>query len=233
MNNMNGSLKAKSQWGRLFHLGWLLLGLLQLLMVSGCGQSASASDPLLSASSPSGQSTEEAGTAVAVMPVRVSRTFFESQVTGAIRLQGSDGNSGADTQSAIAWNELAPTDPAPADSAATGTVLADFRDHQGCASFQDANGVELCFNLMGDVDSFGLNAKEMSPNGLGAYVDRQLGQPCPGAAWDVHLVNAARAPAAGSASKVSSFTVSFVAKPAAGSSCNQGPVKVDVTVQRI
>lgn len=143
-------------------------------------------------------------------PVRVSRSFFESPVEGLINIQG------ASVPSAVAWKEQ----PQPGD-------------HPGCARFEQADGLELCFTLMNDVDSFGLNSREMSASGLGAYVGEKLGQPCPGVDWSLNLVSVSRRPVTGTSKAVTSFTVSYLAQVPSGSGCHASPAEVDLTIKKI
>ncbi|MBI3542829.1 MAG: hypothetical protein HY075_06090 [Deltaproteobacteria bacterium] len=40
-------------------------------------------------------------------------------------------------------------------------MIGDFRDHQGCATY-DELGVRLCFNILPDVSNVGVNARELT-----------------------------------------------------------------------
>jgi hypothetical protein len=173
---------------------------------SGCGQAGASS----AAGGASASASNAQPAANRPLPVRVSRSFFGSEVSGAIRVQG-----GAAQPSAVRWTE--------ANTSA---------DHPGCARLTDAGGVELCFNLMNDVDSFGVNEREMSVSGLESYLAERLGEPCPGVAWSVSLSSASRLPAAVSSREVTSFHAAYVAQPAAGSGCQAEPVSVELSFQR-
>jgi hypothetical protein len=51
-------------------------------------------------------------------------------------------------------------------------------DHTGCASFDDISGLKLCFHIMSDVSSVGVNARDTSIEGLcdGAFENPTLSQ---------------------------------------------------------
>jgi len=78
-----------------FYLGWLLLGSLQMIAFSGCGQSADSADVLLSAEPPT---QTERPSASQVAAVRVSRGFFSNSLAGTITVRGQN------TDSPIAWS---------------------------------------------------------------------------------------------------------------------------------
>src|SRR4051812_29463145 len=78
-------------------------------------------------------------------PVRVSRSFFGASVEGSVRLNGAP---------------VRPSGPVTWLEGPGGT------DHPGCAFFDPKGSLGVCFQLMNDVDSFGLNASEMQPVGL-------------------------------------------------------------------
>jgi hypothetical protein len=158
---------------------WLALGLVQLALLSGCS-GATAGDSLLSQgsgdpTSSSSHSESSMPPTQATQPLRLSRAFFEKSLVGSVTV-GSD-----KTESDVTWTELPPTSPAP-----TGPVIADLRDHKGCASYDSVGNVSLCFNIMPDVSSVGVNAKDVSVTGLcggkflnskfvdGSYVDGVL-----------------------------------------------------------
>lgn len=181
---------------------------LGLALLLGCGQSGEVNAvdapgaPVQILSSQAGQ--------VPVLPVRVSRSFFSSHVNGTIRVQGQSAETGA-----VGWSET----PAGADRV-------------GCARFSQAGGIEICFELMNDVDSFGVNGREMTEAGVAAYLSDRLGPPCPGVEWVVSLGGASRLPATVSSRAVTSFEVQFNAQAPAGSGCVAQPVRVDFSFQK-
>jgi hypothetical protein len=201
-------------------------GMVTVLANIGCGQKAAGSSES-GATAPQTQasagatSANAAGIVADQMPVRIARGFFEQSLSAEVKIQG------AAVESAVDWKEFPTTQAAPAPTAETGAVLADFRDHKGCATFKNAQGAELCFNIMGDVSNIGLNEREMQANGLGALIDQQLGQSCQGAEWNVRFVRGTRAQG--------SFTVTFSAEqtgaPQAG--CSSAPVEVALTLKQI
>lgn len=178
----------------LFPLSRMVLGVFLLMVAWVAGDGHARAD------SPSAQQP----------PIRISRSFFESAVEGAIRIQGTS------AASAIDWDEQ----PQPID-------------HPGCARFEQAGALQLCFTLMNDVDSFGLNKTEMVVSGLKDYLDDRVGPPCPGLGWDVSLVSVSRLPTAGTSKAVTSFTVSYLAQAPSGSGCNAAPAEVDLTLQKL
>ncbi|MGZ3688324.1 MAG: hypothetical protein ACXWPM_09370 [Bdellovibrionota bacterium] len=134
------------------YLVWLVLGAMELVAASGCsGTEASAS------ASPS------ASQAPIELPVRISRAFFEKSMVGEIHIRDLKGSETFSApSSSVDWREDPTTLPAPGPGA-----IADFRDFQGCAEFSgEAEGVELCFNVMPDVSSVGVNAKDTKVQGL-------------------------------------------------------------------
>jgi hypothetical protein len=142
--------------------------------------------------------------------VRVSRSFFDGAVEGSVRVRDEASSS------AVSWREE-----------------DTWQDHPGCATFEQAGGLELCFTLMNDVDSFGLNEREMGVRGLESYLLTRLGEPCPGAAWEVDLSSSSRLPETVPSRAVMSFTASYTAKPSSGSGCEAKPVSIDLTVQKL
>jgi hypothetical protein len=213
----NNGTSAKRKY---FYLSWLVLGTLQVLTASGCGQSASGADHLLSDDSHVSQSEERAGEAQA-MPVRVSRAFFESPLKGELSLSG-----GSPEQGDVSWREFELENQGSAPAAGSGAVIADFHDTKGCATY--AGGVELCFKLMGDVSNVGLNEREMNTSGLGAWIDRQLGQPCPGAQWDARFLRAERDRQGQGID--GSFTVTYEVK---AEGCSAGARQVQLKLTRV
>ncbi|MBI3555630.1 MAG: hypothetical protein HY074_05150 [Deltaproteobacteria bacterium] len=127
-----------------FFMMWLALGLSQTLLDTNVTNadslfSSGAQDQLLE--SDSAQS-------------RVSRTFFEQPLRGSLNI--ADTHAAIWTSSAVKWQELPPTAAPP-----TGVVYGDFRERKGCATFPDGAGLQLCFNIVPDISSVGLNAKEL------------------------------------------------------------------------
>lgn len=133
---------------------WLVLGFTQILCLSACQQNNPSTEngpeSLLSNTEPASAHVQEAA-----MPVRISRAFFESPVQGIVQ-QNND-----EYETTTTWHEEPPTAPPP-----TGPVLGDFREHRGCAYYEKTNGIQLCFNVVPDVSSIGVNAKEVTVEGI-------------------------------------------------------------------
>jgi hypothetical protein len=162
---------------------WLALGLGQLLLAAGCGQ-AVPSDALLSATA-NAASTKDLHDAQAQSPnagdagvtsntpqyVRVARSFFDSPLSGSVTVTDANGQASTEKATAIGWQVQA-----AGPSAAGSGVVADFSDSLGCAVYENIPSVKLCFQLMGDVSSVGLNSREMTAEGLSGA----LSNPSPG-----------------------------------------------------
>jgi hypothetical protein len=104
------------------------------------------------------------------LPVRVPRSFFQEQVLiGTVRAVTPQTQFDSQIQSPISWVEEPTEQPAPRQG-----VLADFRDHPGCALYQDIDGAGVCFNMMGDVYSLGVNSKEVELRGINQWIAQEL-----------------------------------------------------------
>ncbi|MCM2277031.1 MAG: hypothetical protein NDJ89_03030 [Oligoflexia bacterium] len=100
------------------------------------------------------------------LPVlRVKRAFFEKTLETELKVSVRGQAAGA-VIARSEWVEYPTELPAPAPDASTGPVLADFRDFKACNELANPEAVKLCFNVMPDVSSVGLNAKEMALEGL-------------------------------------------------------------------
>ncbi|MEO5970696.1 MAG: hypothetical protein ABIQ95_12275 [Bdellovibrionia bacterium] len=97
-------------------------------------------------------------------PIRISRNFFRSPLFGKISIVSNNVELSTSSISPILWIEYPPSAPAPEQGA-----LADFRDHLGCAYLSGTEGFAVCFNMMGDVSSLGINSREMKVFGIEDY----------------------------------------------------------------
>jgi hypothetical protein len=169
---------------RSFYRFWLALGLFQTLLVAGitggCTGNSSSSDTLFSTSANSAaHAGSENTTASSVQTpgnpngVRISRAFFEKSIVGKIQIQTADHSISNEIDSNVSWQDLPTTLPAP-----TGSVIADLREHQGCASFDSLSGVALCFNVVPDISSLGVNDREVKPTGLEGLIAQSSNSPC-------------------------------------------------------
>ena len=99
-------------------------------------------------------------------PIRIAREFVRSPLLGKLSIESR--NSGLSvaltTASPILWIEYPSSDPEPQPGA-----ISDFRDHLGCAYLSGAEGVAVCFVMMGDVSTLGVNSREMKVSGLPEY----------------------------------------------------------------
>jgi hypothetical protein len=137
----------------------LISGLIAVTL-TGCQAGASAAEG--AASSGTSPGTE---TATKPHPVRVSRAFFiDQKLSGQITVKTPSGED-IHVKTPIEWFEE-PTSQKPPRAGA----LADFRDHPGCAHYQGADTVAVCFNMMGDVYSLGVNGKDVTLRGVESYL---------------------------------------------------------------
>lgn len=105
------------------------------------------------------------------LSLRIPREFFESPFR--VEIQFGDSRYANEGR----WVELPTTLPPP--DPALGPVLGDFRDFQGCVISEERAGngsrsgqpaIRLCFNVMPDVTSVGVNDREMTVQGLEGLV---------------------------------------------------------------
>lgn len=139
---------------RRFYSVWLVLGLFQIITLQGCSNSAASSNSnaLLSEDPPiktTEQATNESN-------VRLSRAFFERSLTGKMQVTPANGAPSDEIESAVSWNENL------SGLREAGGVAAD---HLGCALYKDL-GVKLCFQIMSDVTSVGVNETDLKVTGL-------------------------------------------------------------------
>jgi hypothetical protein len=136
----------------------------------------------------------------------------------------SDPNRPASETNDVSWNELAPTSPAPQPGA-----IADFRDYQGCAGYEQT-GVELCFTLGGDVSSVDLKAEKIEVKGLSQviqqHLDAQSSSECPSQVTAVEFVKATKI-------DNSNITVQYSVQRSAPQGCDPSPVSVELALKQI
>jgi hypothetical protein len=158
-NGSQESLAAAGGW----KCSWGFL--LALLLAAGCQGGDVATSALVGGGSAQNEMravhSQSSGEAPTLVPVRVSRALFEKEMKAEVRLRDASGRLVDELGSAVEWVEYPPTAPAPSPDA-----IADFRDRDGCAWLsQEADSPErqpgVCFRLMGDVSSVGLNDREM------------------------------------------------------------------------
>lgn len=130
-------------------LGGLIVGLFQGFMVQAADQATRT------------RSTE--------MPVRIPRSFFSQSLVGTLTAQAVNTNQQVNFESSIDWNEQPTTEAPPLEGA-----IADFRDHLGCAYYSNLSNIAVCFNIMGDVYSLGVNSKEMQLQGIENLMNNEL-----------------------------------------------------------
>ena len=105
-------------------------------------------------------------------PVRISRVELRHDLIGAMSLETQGQESNAEPleyESSLNWIEEPTQLPPPQEGA-----LADFRDFRGCLQFQALDSVAVCFNVMPDVSSVGVNSREMSLQGIERFVSEEL-----------------------------------------------------------
>jgi hypothetical protein len=96
------------------------------------------------------------------MPVRISREFFENNVTASVSLSDAAGNVRFNETSATSFQVGEPSGPAPGPDA-----LADYRDRPGCSQMQSSalEGVSVCFVVVPDVSSVDVSGDKVSIQG--------------------------------------------------------------------
>lgn len=210
--------------------GWVLAGASGLFMalMTGC-----AGDPALSMQL-AGNTAEAAESAAPQTPdaesflgfVRVNRMFFEQPLAGEIRINAAQAEKTYEVDSDVNWEVLAPTAPAP-----TGDYIADFRDREGCVTYQNTDGVQLCFVVMPDVSSVDVKEERMHVEGLQQLVAEQVAaqtsEDCSEALGEPKFVDAKKS---GNALQVN-FAVESNAPENSG--CAVGPVQVGLALRQV
>jgi hypothetical protein len=110
-------------------------------------------------------------------PIRIPRVFFENPIVGSLHAQLNAVNPRTRTFQAsgpLAWTEYSTTLPVPKPGA-----IADYRDFKGCLQYNDYKELSVCFNVMPDVSSVGINQQEMTINGMDTLISDQLLDRCP------------------------------------------------------
>ncbi len=159
-----------------FYTSWLALGIFQLLVNFDCFQLQA--QEFLFSQGPSQNLDDSKNLQVnpnpiepSKMAVRIPRVFFEKSITGTFVGRSSrvdQGSSPISIDSPVTWEEQSTTLPAPQPGA-----LADFRDYKGCASYNQTP-IAVCFNVMPDVSSVGVNSREMQLIGIEKYMNEEL-----------------------------------------------------------
>lgn len=151
--------KVVREKNKSFHTSWLVLGLLQIGMFFSSNPFGSAS--LFSEKAAEGQ---EKPATVSQIPVRISRTVFEKELSARVQTNSSEAQS-----SDVNWVENAAELPPSIDP---GQVpIAVEKDHIGCAEFTDLSPMRLCFLIQGDVDSVALKPNQAWLEGTNAVLD--------------------------------------------------------------
>jgi hypothetical protein len=91
-------------------------------------------------------------------PVRISRTaLYESKLEGSvILLSGISQKNPQKWDSSVTWTQQPTQLPGP-----THAFQADYRDFKGCLEYGSLGNLAVCFNVMPDVSSVGVNEKEL------------------------------------------------------------------------
>lgn len=123
------------------------------------------------------------------LPIRISTSFLnQNNLTGSYSVQSNIPVLNWNISSPIEWSEIPTDEPAPSPGA-----IADFRDSVGCASYTDAP-VALCFKVMGDVMSVGVNSREMKTRGVRESLNQILAyaddSECTYRVRDTHFIEA-------------------------------------------
>jgi hypothetical protein len=160
-------------------------------------------------------------------PVRIPRTFFEKSIIGSIHAQTLNQPSGkGDFQSSspLTWIEYPTQLPAPQPGA-----RADFRDFKGCLQYSDNRNLSICFNVMPDVSSVGMNTREMSLDGVEKIIAEQLLDNCPFSLKKVEITQADRT----ESGYIAKYAVNGDILPAQGCETGNQTFQVDVEFNQI
>ncbi|OFZ18103.1 MAG: hypothetical protein A2X94_13950 [Bdellovibrionales bacterium GWB1_55_8] len=152
-------------------------------------------------------------------PTRVSRAIFDQKVEGKVTLRPI-GSDPVELPSRVAWVEYPTTLPAPEVE-----PLADFRDYQACAAFEELGEASLCFDVAPDVSTLDLSARKMRPTGVQALLAAHSG--CSVTVQNLQFVDAKKVDRG--------FDVYFIASAQTDSSCPipSGPVALDMSIREL
>jgi hypothetical protein len=192
---------------RLFYIAWLVFGFLQLGDASGA--------QLLSQEPVENNSSEISQSPQALLPVRISRSFFEKQTKVETDYISPEGTI-ARTSAAI-WNEN--QSEAQPTTVQSESALAVFNDHVGCAEIKELPPMQLCFNIQDDVSSLTLASGQMSVDGLSSVADLSC-------IADTRLIGAKK-------NGASSFTVSYQLSATNSARCGKAGGVLNFTVSSI
>lgn len=190
---------------------WLLLGLLQILLIQGCMGNASSDQSIPINSTPQNTLTDESRqpTVTNSANARVSRAFFERSLAGKVRVYTSESPNQPDEQeSDVSWNEH--------------TQAAD---HEGCLRYENINNVSICFNVMSDVTSVGLNSEESNLQGVNQILKAVFPAECAAKTRGIQLTQAS--------TTEQELTASFVIDVETTEDCKSGPVLIEFSVRQI
>lgn len=197
-----------------FYRLWLALGFIQMFALQGCMGSA-PNEQLLSQSPPEAGGVDSAHSD-STQNVRLSRAFFERSLAGKMQVTPADGSPTAEFDSNVTWKEQLP---------AIREVGSVAPDHLGCASYEEL-GTRLCFYIMSDVTSVGINADEISAPSLGRAVAAADQSGCNANLQNLRFAQATK-------DGDSAVKVNFVGDRPAQEGCTAGPVMVTLELRQI
>jgi hypothetical protein len=128
-----------------------------------------------------------------------------------------------DLSSPVVWNQEPTQLPAPQPGA-----IADFRDFTGCANYHNIDSVAVCFNVMPDVSSVGVNAKDVSLRNMESYIASELNVSQSGTQYEVSNVQFRDAKRAGG-----QVTIGFTgdANPTSNPNAEKIQLKIQLKLQ--
>jgi hypothetical protein len=202
----------------LYKLG-IFFGSLEILF-SLDGPHSQSSESLSQNLSLSGVEADRSLTENRPMPVRIPRVFFEKTLVGEFKVQlipESDFRLSA--QGPITWKQQPTTLPMPLPGAE-----ADFRDYTACAHYSET-AIDLCFNVMPDVSSVGVNSSEMQLHGIEKYITEELANlaDSKGCEYEVKQVKFTQAER-----KKDQVTIQFAAEAVPLAQCNKQLVNIQL-----
>jgi len=124
-------------------------------------------------------------------PVRIPLSLFNSPLTGSIDVKWNDFDGASfSLTSPIEWEIEDSSDIQPEAGS-----IAYFKDYTGCA-YYNSYEFAVCFKVMGDVPSVGVNKKEMFLKNVDKYLSSlnlsSTSIPCSSNVQNIHFVDANR-----------------------------------------
>lgn len=195
---------------------WLVLGLLQMFLIQGCMGNASSDQSPAASKNSTEQNTLNLNNDESRQPTtstsanaRVSRAFFERSLAGKVRVHISNAANLPDEQeSDVLWEER-----------------PEAADHEGCLRYAQTGNVSICFNVMSDVTSVGLNNEEAALRGVNQILQAMYPTDCEVKARSIRLTQAK--------TTEQDLHASFLVDIEARGNCKSEPVLIELSARQI